>query len=112
MTIDPSDVHYRIVETLADRTKVTAVCVQDFDYYDYGDRFVTDRLFATERQAQLFADRINNRPWKIKMLHLDNAQVLEDAANAIAEENPLMDEATDVSGWLRERAKKMQWGLI
>jgi hypothetical protein len=100
------------VETLANRTKVTAVCVQDFDYHDYGDRFITDKLFATERQAQLFADRINNRPWKIKMLHLENAQVLEDAADAYEEDNPYPPETESVSQWLRERARKAQWGLI
>lgn len=112
MTIDPSDVHYRLVTSRDNPSKVSVVCVQDFDYYDYGDRFVTDQLFETEAGAQWLADKINQRPWKIQMHHRELAEVLIQASYAIEEENPLMDKATDVSGWLRERARKQQWGLI
>jgi hypothetical protein len=110
--IDPADVHYRLVTARDNASNVSVVCVQDFDYYDYGDRFITEQLFATEEDAQWVADRINKRPWKIKQHHSDLADVLMQAAYAIEEENPLMDRATDVSGWMRDRARKIRWGLL
>lgn len=57
MIIDPSMVHYRLIEWEGD---VTVVCVQDFDYPDY--TFWCETLFATEREAQESAD-FENYPY-------------------------------------------------
>lgn len=110
--IDPSDVHYRLVVRQGAPSRVDVACVQDFDYPDYEGRFVTDQLFVTKEGAQWLADKINSRPWKIARHYDDLALVLDEAADAIAEENPLMDRGTDVSSWLRERAQKIRWGLL
>jgi hypothetical protein len=111
MGIDPSEVHYRLVVSRSNRSNINVACVQNFDYDDY-EGFVTEELFATEEEAQAMADRANDRPWKIKMLHNDQANVLEEAVAAWAEDDPNQHRGTSVAEWMMDRAQKIRWGLL
>lgn len=52
------DVHYRLVMDRLDGSAVS-VCVQDFDYDDYGDRFIGEICFMNEVDADKAANKIN-----------------------------------------------------
>lgn len=62
---DRDEVHYRIYHSPRDG-KLTSICVQWFDYYDYDEkRFVGEHHFADEDEADEAVDFLNQKILKI-----------------------------------------------
>ena len=61
-------VHYRVY--LSKRTgEPTAICVQNFDYYDYdGSRFLDGVAYENEDEAELAAKEFNEQPLEPELL--------------------------------------------
>jgi hypothetical protein len=55
-SIDPSDVHYRLIE--APNGEAAVACVQDFDYPGY--TFITEDLHATQEEAVAAARKLRD----------------------------------------------------
>lgn len=56
---DADPVYYRIIHSLEDDEAVV-VCMQWFDEYDYDQaRFLTEKTFPTEKEAQVYANNLS-----------------------------------------------------
>ena len=55
-SIDPIDVHYRLIQ--APNAEAAVVCVQHFDYGNY--TFITEDLYATQEEAVTAARKLKD----------------------------------------------------